>query len=243
MASEPISRFMWWSTTHKTLLTGPSHPASAKTIRTLEKQPEWAEGGMLRSVVTNVPKSLLDGPESCYSGTYNVPATELLQAYYFILFSRAFPGFRKMSILEFGGGYGSFCRICKGMGHSANYVIHDLPEVSEIQKYVLAGVDVREWWHHPYMPDYREFDCLVAICSLSETDIGPDKGWVGRAPWMLGHAGHSFIVYQPKFGSIDNREFFSRFSGVAGTVVTGHELHISGASNDAKRIGAGFVHL
>ena len=43
-------------------------------------------------------------------------------------------------ILEFGGGYGSMCRIVRCLGFSGLYLIFDLPEFSAIQRYYLATV-------------------------------------------------------------------------------------------------------
>jgi hypothetical protein len=44
------------------------------------------------------------------------------------------------TIVEFGGGYGSMCRLVRKLGFVGNYIIYDLPEFSALQKFYLRGI-------------------------------------------------------------------------------------------------------
>jgi hypothetical protein len=78
------------------------------------------------------------------------------------------------TITEFGGGYGAMAYACRRLGFSKQYVIHDLPEISLLQRYylTLAGYDADYFWtddESSFMPPYYgESDLLIACFSLSE---------------------------------------------------------------------------
>lgn len=228
LSEEGPDNFMWWATAHKALVTGPGHVSVRRAARILETSSEWRDG-RLREVVMNTPPVLRSGPPSLYTG-YGVSGTELLQAYYFLLFSAVFPMYKDMDIIEFGGGFGSFCRICKGMGHTGLYVIYDFPELVEIQKHVLSqcGIKDTEFMQFPDRPLPGAFDCLLSICALSETDVQESDGWIGRDAVMRSSSGARFIVYQGDFGEVDNNKFFPYWPGETASLVTGHELHVAG---------------
>ncbi len=56
-------------------------------------------------------------------------------------------------IVEFGGGYGSFCRQVHRLGFRGKYVIFDLPELSGLQRYYLGSLGFpileRDAWIDP----------------------------------------------------------------------------------------------
>jgi hypothetical protein len=43
-------------------------------------------------------------------------------------------------IIEFGGGYGSMCRLIKNMGYKGSYVIYDLKHLNLLQQYFLSNI-------------------------------------------------------------------------------------------------------
>jgi hypothetical protein len=43
-------------------------------------------------------------------------------------------------IIEFGGGYGSMCRLIKNMGYEGSYVIYDLKHLNLLQEYFLSNI-------------------------------------------------------------------------------------------------------
>jgi len=50
------------------------------------------------------------------------------------------PANRFPSVIEFGGGYGSMCRLFHQLGFSGRYVIHDLPPFSALQAFYLESL-------------------------------------------------------------------------------------------------------
>lgn len=90
------------------------------------------------------------------------------------------------TILEFGGGYGAMCLLCRRLGFKGRYIIYDLPEFSLLQQYYLSCHNVEaEYWagltelelklikksselHAPFSKNV--VDLLIGLWSLSEVD-------------------------------------------------------------------------
>ena len=116
------------------------------------------------------------------------------------------------TICEFGGGYGSMCRIARSLGFSGQYLIFDLPEFSALQQYYLGAVcaDVMT------ISDPRQ----LVLASNAERCEGPRlfiATWsLSESPASLGqqilHSISGFdaflIAYQDRFGEQDNKAFF-----------------------------------
>ncbi len=127
-------------------------------------------------------------------------------------------------VVEFGGGYGSLCRLFHQMGFAGTYVIFDLPEVSALQRFFLrslglTALEARDV-HAPMrgaitVSDLGEFKALlgarppglaafIAQWSLGETPVAlrrlvlPEV--TGLDAYLLG--------YTERFEGIDNRAFF-----------------------------------
>ena len=45
-------------------------------------------------------------------------------------------------IFEFGGGYGSMCRLAHNLGFNQAYIIFDLQPFSALQNYYLSSLDL-----------------------------------------------------------------------------------------------------
>lgn len=76
-------------------------------------------------------------------------------------------------IVEFGGGYGNFCRLVKHINKDCIYTIIDLPEILELQKHYLKNTlakDVFEQIRFVSLPDHgvESCDLFIATWSLSE---------------------------------------------------------------------------
>ncbi len=92
------------------------------------------------------------------------------------------------TILEFGGGYGAMCLLCRRLGFKGRYIIYDLPEFSLLQQYYLSCYDVEaEYWVAPTKLEpvirniellapfiensfIESIDLLIGLWSLSEVD-------------------------------------------------------------------------
>ena len=127
------------------------------------------------------------------------------------------------TIVEFGGGYGSTCRLAHRLGFSGSYFIFDLPEFSALQRFYLQmnGIDATDASHNGQahvaavaclssLDDLasilktRTIDLFIANWSLSETPLELRSRFL---PLVSG--ARSFLIgYQDSFGEVDNRQFF-----------------------------------
>jgi hypothetical protein len=139
-------------------------------------------------------------------------------------------------VLEFGGGYGSMCRLFYNLGFRGRYVIFDLPPFSALQKYYLkvGGFPVRRLSTSSVseqgisciseMEQLRAFlgdqmtqmtDTLfIATWSISETPIGFRESLLS----LVSSFKSFLIAYRNKFKEVDNLAFFERWQKTNPTV-------------------------
>lgn len=121
------------------------------------------------------------------------------------------------NIFEFGGGYGSNCRLLYNMGFHGTYTIYDLPEFSAIQKYFLSCVGIYSpkkialitstTEAEKAMAHNNAIDLFIATWSISESPISVrEKIWA-----LISDPTYILIVYQNTFEEIDNRKYFANF--------------------------------
>lgn len=130
-------------------------------------------------------------------------------------------------ILEFGGGYGSLCRLIQRRNYAGTYVIYDLPEFSILQKFFLKsiGVNVRtveefdEGRAGVYLvseePALKKIlatkskqSLLIGTWSLSETPVDFRKNFFEVA----GSFSNYLLAYQDRFNEVDNVKYFDDFA-------------------------------
>jgi hypothetical protein len=116
-------------------------------------------------------------------------------------------------VVEFGGGYGSMCRLLRRLGHGGGYQIYDLPELCKLQEWYLKEVGV----HDPYCHDAADMSAevrmwplppeslFIATWSLSEVPIE------ARAPILeVARQCDAFLIcYQDKFKELENTAAFA----------------------------------
>jgi hypothetical protein len=125
-------------------------------------------------------------------------------------------------IVEFGGGFGSMCRVSRALGFRGRYIIFDLPPVLALQRFYLGL--------HGIAADSAG-DGDVWLCS----DLDALMGWLTRtsprqvslmSTWALSEmpmavrqriepffslpiATKALLAYQPNFEGTDNHAYFS----------------------------------
>lgn len=139
--------------------------------------------------------------------------------------SRAIEEF--VTIVEFGGGYGSTCLLAHRLGFGGSYFIFDLPELSALQRFYLKlnGLKVTDEGFEgkasaegvvclssfddliPALKG-RAIDFFIANWSLSETPLELRNQFLP----LVSPARNFLISYQDDFGEVDNREFFAAWS-------------------------------
>jgi putative sugar O-methyltransferase len=121
-------------------------------------------------------------------------------------------------ITEFGGGYGSMCRVFRRFEYFGKYVIFDLPHFSEIQKFYLSNVflsnselytkttfcsNVAQYPN--FVQGHRDKGLFLATWSLSETPASVRDLWkeeIFRHDFI-------FIAFQKCFNEMNNYDYFT----------------------------------
>lgn len=208
--------FLTWQVIRDTMFP-PPYAAFARTELKFLKQHNWrAWQGVIRERAAGLPLPCLFYPLSSSNAIH--------QAYHLCRFEveTGVPVRDLASIVEFGGGYGSLCRIAHAAGFGGTYAIFDLPEQLALQRYYLRGVGVR---HVKSISDISVLQnvadrlrgprLLIATWSLSESPLELRK--------QVAAAVRGFdaflIAYQSEFGGVDNGGFFREwqtwFTGVS----------------------------
>lgn len=170
------------------------------------------------------------GNPSCFKNLSGSSSTLVHHAYHLALWERnlneSVTG--KSLILEFGGGYGSMCRLIHNMGFKNKYVIFDLPIFSRLQTYYLKSLNLPVVNFEEFMQNESGILCtsdleilnkviqstnnltdslFIATWSLSETSIET------REPFdsILEKFSSFLIAYQPGFGEVNNEKYFKNF--------------------------------
>ncbi len=110
-------------------------------------------------------------------------------------------------IVEFGGGYGNFCRLMFRRGFSGRYVIYDLPEVLELQKWYLGRTLAADEYARvefvTALPDGA--DTVIGLWSISEMPVElRDRIKTLKPNYFL-------IGYQHNIAGIMNVDYFDRW--------------------------------
>ncbi len=129
-------------------------------------------------------------------------------------------------VIEFGGGYGSMCRLVHALGFAGTYVIFDLPHILALQQYYLGlhGIIAGE-----------AASCQVRLCSDLDTvktiiDSLPEGGFSVISTWALSEmpldlrsrieaflahprCEKALLAYQATFEGNDNRAYFTGLIG------------------------------
>lgn len=127
-------------------------------------------------------------------------------------------------VFEFGGGYGSMCRLFFKLGFKGRYLIVDLPAFSALQEYFLKSVGIRILTKDEFIKGESGVLCVSDIDKLDDL-IGGKKSlflatWsISESPLfvrekILGKYSNSFdaylVAFQPKFEDVDNAVYFEK---------------------------------
>lgn len=142
-------------------------------------------------------------------------------------------------VLEFGGGYGSMCRLFHNLGFRGTYIIFDLPHFSLLQEYYLRALGLRlqpgaqervTFAEGVYcisdveklttILDSSEFSksLFLGTWSISETPIHVREKFVP----LLSRFNSFLIAYQERFEDVDNIGFFAAWKQTKMDIVWHH---------------------
>ncbi|MHB1316312.1 MAG: hypothetical protein ACYCZW_00455 [Minisyncoccota bacterium] len=113
------------------------------------------------------------------------------------------------SIMEFGGGYGSLCRLCYRLGFQSSYEIFDFKIFQELQKYFVLSTSIAQYFKKIRFIDTSENitsspDLFISLWSLSESPLALRKEIILKIQFPK----YVLIGYQPEFSGIDNIQYF-----------------------------------
>lgn len=130
------------------------------------------------------------------------------------------------NVFEFGGGYGSMCRLFFNLGFKGRYLIIDLPAFSMLQEYYLGSIGIPVLNVDEYVAGKSGVLCiseLDAIETLAETNTDS----LFLATWSISEAPLSvrnrvldnypgsfdayLFAYQPNFEDVNNTEYFEQY--------------------------------
>ena len=177
--------FLEWSPIRHTMFTG-NAPYIANELAYLRGLPDWD------SRWKNALKESRVGNPSLYPAFPASSANLIHHAYHVSRFERVsrLPVKDSSSVVEFGGGYGSMCRLFFKLGFLGTYAILDLPVLTAMQQFYLSLSD-----YPVIMSAHARRDPVVAFCtsSLQELDdcLNLDKGRAKSlfiATWSLSEA-------------------------------------------------------
>lgn len=117
------------------------------------------------------------------------------------------------TIFEIGGGYGSMCRLIHKLGFKGNYIIFDLPELLELQKFYLRLNNIPKEKIHflsdikkiKNIIDIENINLTIGLWSFSELPINLRDSileYFKKSDYIL-------FTYQNTFTDINNISYFN----------------------------------
>jgi hypothetical protein len=127
-------------------------------------------------------------------------------------------------VFEFGGGYGSMCRLIHKMGFKGKYAIFDLPAFSALQVYFLKSVGLnaglglkansdgincicKKDQIETLLRTRRKKSIFLGTWSISETPVYERNSILNSVVSF----DFFLIAYQKSFGEVDNVTFFNNW--------------------------------
>ena len=129
------------------------------------------------------------------------------------------------AVFEFGGGYGSMCRLFRNLGFAGRYIIYDFPVLSLLQRLYLSGIGMT--LRRPGQ-DGAGVVCVFSVEDLRQAlaDVRPGGRNLFLATWSLSEAPvavrdmvsklldpfcHFMLAAQDTFQEVDNVAYFTHF--------------------------------
>jgi hypothetical protein len=131
-------------------------------------------------------------------------------------------------VFEFGGGYGSMCRLFYNLGFHGKYIVFDLPSFSELQRYFLRTLGLPVQSVTEFVKSRAGIVCVSDIQQLITllTDHSEARNTMFIATWSISESPISIrdsilpltsefqsflIAYADTFGEVNNVDFFNNW--------------------------------
>jgi MoaA/NifB/PqqE/SkfB family radical SAM enzyme/predicted O-methyltransferase YrrM/tetratricopeptide (TPR) repeat protein len=214
-----ISNFMNWDVIKSIIFMGPS----PKEFEFLKNIPSWGKfGKALGESLVGGPQPFPDYPLS--SGNTIHQAYNLAQ----LIEIGNCPVADLPQIVEFGGGFGTMCKLVHQLGFKGRYIIFDLPEFSAMQEYYLNAVGLQTGIKIDQITDSKQ--CVVLLSDIKQVEQQlkiPAERSAFMAVWsisetptdfrdrifnLVSNADYHLIAYQDYFRDVDNTDYFAKLS-------------------------------
>lgn len=202
--------FLTWPVIDETMFPAPYARFARIELRALQKSDRWnIWQRAIREQTPGLPFPCLFYPLSSSNAIHH--------AYHFYRLETE-TGVRIQdfgTIVEFGGGYGSLCRIAHRLGFRGKYVIFDLPEQCALQRYYLSSVGISgvstistaEELQAAIRSETASPRLFVATWSLSEAPLSVRKEIANAITGFDAF----LLAYQHQFLEVNNSTFFAEW--------------------------------
>ena len=224
--TEDLLRFLQWDVIIKSMFVSDA-PWLKRELDFLKNRPDW-ESRWRKALIENhvgLPTPYPDWPQT--SGNLIHHAYHVAQYEHFTGRNIAELQF----VFEFGGGYGSMCRLFHSLGFRGRYVIFDLPPVTLLQRYFLdtVGVPAFDVSSAATISNgaacVSNLDDLHAVIAAAASDDASENLFLANWSFsecpiplresivpLLGRFAGFLVSYQVHFDGIDNIEYFTQFA-------------------------------
>jgi hypothetical protein len=158
------------------------------------------------------------------------------------------------TVVEFGGGYGSMCRLIHNLGFIGKYVIFDLPAFGALQRYYLRSLGLNVLAGDSVKSGTSGIACVQDLETLAAlTPSAENRGNAALvATWSLSEApielrdnvlslvsgfGAYLIASQSHYREVDNVEYFDRWRATEVSVAW-HQWQIDHLGTNFYLMGA-----
>jgi len=238
-------RFLRWHVVMSTMFV--THPAYIHSeLKFLKKQPDW------NSKWRQAIKESAYGHPLPYPFYPSSSGNLIHNAYHLSQFEQLIhlPVEDMAIVLEFGGGYGSMCRLFHQLGFKGIYVIIDLPPFSALQRYFLksSGISVQEIQAAGppangvfcvSEPDdlrgvlsrhfHKNKAMFISTWAISETPMHIRQSFMP----FINMFDYYLIAYQHRFEEMDNIRYFTDWQKLFDNQMIWHDYeikHLPGSS-------------
>lgn len=217
---EDPREFLKWDVVTESMFVGNQSYIDVE-LRYLMNRPDWKSlwEGVIQEDPAGAPKP--------YKGYRRSSGNRIHQSYHLCRFEEetGLAVSRFPLIVEFGGGYGSLCRLVHKLGFRGQYLIFDLPEFVALQKFYLGTLDMPLIEAKDAAPGRQGILCTSDLAVLGSIDLQEAQQSLFIATWSLSETAKAFreqivalpaidsaaaylITYQRDFEGVDNPRFF-----------------------------------
>jgi hypothetical protein len=184
---EDPREFLTWDVVTGSMFVG-NRPFIDTELRYLMNRPDWKQ--VWEDIIEEDPA----GDPKPYKGYKRSSGNRIHQAYHICRFEEeaGLPVSGFPLIVEFGGGYGSLCRLVHKLGFNGQYIIFDLPEFVALQKFYLGSLAMPLIEAKDVAAGRRGILCTSDLSVLGSVTPQEAQTSLFIATWSLSETGEAF---------------------------------------------------